>query len=144
MGQTETNPVRAYVFRVTPESGHRSMRLACRKRAKIESGHWSSTDRDQTSCGNRVRVVDVILSAATNESACGSSGSCPPRSGRPRWSEDSMVLANDQAGPQRTITNIRKRMRHSWDRERNGRAPFNRDYDDSGSGFGRSAYGMRR
>jgi hypothetical protein len=55
-----------------------------------------------------------------------------------------MVLANDQAGPQRTITNIRKRMRHSWDRERNGRAPFNRDYDDSGSGFGRSAYGMRR
>jgi hypothetical protein len=120
------------------------MRLACRKRAKIESGHWSSTDRDQTSCGNRVRVVDVILSAATNESACGSSGSCPPRSGRPRWSEDSIVLANDQAGPQRTITNIRKRMRHSWDRERNGRAPFNRDYDDSGSGFGRSAYGMRR
>ena len=32
-GQTEMNPERAYAFRVTPESGHRSMQLACRERA---------------------------------------------------------------------------------------------------------------
>jgi hypothetical protein len=33
IGQTEKNSVRAYVFRFALELGHRSMQLACRKRA---------------------------------------------------------------------------------------------------------------
>ncbi|SIO30947.1 hypothetical protein SAMN05443247_03788 [Bradyrhizobium erythrophlei] len=34
LGQSQKNSGTAYVFRVTPESGHRSMQLACRKRVE--------------------------------------------------------------------------------------------------------------
>jgi hypothetical protein len=42
MGQTEKNSVRANVFRFTPKLGHRSIHLACLKRAKGGSGQPES------------------------------------------------------------------------------------------------------
>jgi putative transport protein len=49
MGQTEKNLVRAYVFRVTPESGHGPVRLAPRKGAI---------------CGDRPTLLDHLVGAA--------------------------------------------------------------------------------
>jgi hypothetical protein len=46
MGQTVKNSVRAYVFRVTPESGHSAVQSACRKRAKMRKA-----DREPISSG---------------------------------------------------------------------------------------------
>jgi hypothetical protein len=44
-GQTEKNSARANVFRVTPESGHCSIRSACLKGVKLGSGPFRSTRR---------------------------------------------------------------------------------------------------
>src|SRR6202022_3348056 len=41
LGQTEKNSPRANVFRVTPESGHRSMQSACLKGARFGPMHRS-------------------------------------------------------------------------------------------------------
>src|SRR5260221_14091461 len=52
LGQTEKNSVRANVFRVTPESGHRSIQSACLKGAKRRHrfGHLGAISSRIRSC----------------------------------------------------------------------------------------------
>src|SRR6267378_7411781 len=50
LGQTEKNSVRANVFRVTPESGRRSMQSACLKGANFGLLHRSNQIRSPPRC----------------------------------------------------------------------------------------------